>query len=112
MPCPSLLTILMGTLRFAHPTKNGGIMAFAYTAETPRTFESLGELKSHVINSEKSVTQIPLEELIAEDAHFFADSRFGTSNHNYGFTEYSFKALCQYFTLPTSVVEGMTQKRA
>lgn len=85
-------------------------MAFTYVSEDVKKFGAFTDLKSYIKLSEQGITQIPLEELMAEDAHFFSDSRFGSSTQHWGFTEYAYKAFCQYFALPISVIEGISQE--
>ncbi len=85
-------------------------MAFTYVSEDVKKFGTFTDLKSYIKLSEQGITQIPLEELMAEDAHFFSDSRFGSSTQHWGFTEYAYKAFCQYFALPISVIEGISQE--
>ncbi|WP_281183964.1 hypothetical protein [Trichlorobacter lovleyi] len=86
-------------------------MAFFYeTSELPVSFKTLTHLKNHISATEKSIEKISLKELLRDNASFFDDSKFGTKNHNFGFTEYSYKALCQYFSFPLALIEGITQE--
>jgi len=85
-------------------------MAFLYESLEPVSFQSWDNLKNYIKTTETNIKKIGLEELIDAKAHFFEDSRFGTIDYNFGFTEYSYKALCQYFSIPVAIIEGITQE--
>jgi hypothetical protein len=85
-------------------------MPFVYDILEPKSFNSMIQLKNHVHATEKKIRKIRLKDLIEDKAQFFNDSLFGTSKLSYGFTEYSYKALCQYFSIPVALIEGITQE--
>ncbi len=86
-------------------------MAFLYDREEhPRSFTSLDDLKKHVKMTETHINKVSLKSLLDDKACFFDDSRFGLKNNNFGFTEYSYKALCQYFAIPIGLIDEITQE--
>jgi len=86
-------------------------MAFQYDMlEAPCSFTDFDELKHYVNTTEGHINQISLKNLLADKALFFDDCRFGLKNYNFGFTEYSYKVLCQYFGIPIGLIEDITQE--
>ena len=85
-------------------------MPFLYESLEPASFKSWETLKTYIKTTETNIKKIGLEELIEAKALFFEDSHFGTKDNSFGFTEYSYKALCQYFSIPVALIEGITQE--
>lgn len=85
-------------------------MAFNYEIIEPKSFNTLVDLKNFIQKTDNNIEKLPLEDLLREQAVFFDDSRFGSANRNYGFTEHSFKAICQHFTVPGGMIEGISKE--
>lgn len=85
-------------------------MAFKYDVVEPKSFETLIDLKDFIQKTDSKIEKLPLGNLLRDQAMFFDDARFGSSNRNYGFTEHSFKAICQHFAVPGGLIEGIAKE--
>lgn len=85
-------------------------MAFQYDIVEPKSFNSLGDLKAFIKKTDSNIEKLPIDKLLKDQATFFDDARFGSEDRNFGFTEYSFKAICQHFAVPGGLIEGITKE--